>query len=99
MSDEKGRDWIDAVAKLLVPVVIFAASALFSYQKNKSDEANQQFQRENEILKLAASSNEAERTLGLKTVEILQKQGRFLKEMLPVVQAISQGRPSDSSTQ
>jgi hypothetical protein len=82
-----------------LPIVIFAATAWFSNQKDKSDAANQQFQRENEVLKLAASSNDAERTLGLKTIEILQKQGKFSKDMLPVVQAISQGRPSDASTQ
>ena len=99
MADEKHRDWVDTVSKLLVPVVIFVASAWFSYQKNKSDEANQQFQRESEVLKLAASSNDAERKLGLKTIEILQNQGKFSKEMLPVVQAISEGRPSDPATQ
>jgi hypothetical protein len=100
MPDEKKtRDWVDTVSKLLIPIVLFAASGLFSYQKNKSDAANQQFQRESEVLKLAASSNEAERRLGLKTIEILQQQGKFSEEMLPVVQAISQGRPSDSSTQ
>lgn len=100
MPDERtGRDWVDTVSKLLIPIVIFAASALFSYQKDKSDAANQQFQRESEVLKLAASSNETERRLGLKTIEILQQQGKFSVEMLPVVQAISQGRPSDSSTQ
>src|SRR5262249_11238326 len=49
--------------------------------------------------KLAASSNDSERALGLKTIEILQKQGKFSQEMLPVVQAISQGRPSDAGTQ
>lgn len=98
MPDEK-RDWVDTVSKLLLPVVIFAATAWFSHLRDKSDEANQQFERESAVLKLAASSNDAERRLGLKTIEILQSQGRFSKEMLPVVQAISQGRPSDSATQ
>jgi hypothetical protein len=57
MADEKpARDWVDTVSKLLIPIMIFAASALFSYQKNKSDADNQQFQRESEVLKLAASS-------------------------------------------
>jgi cell division septation protein DedD len=99
MPDEKRRDWVDTVSKLLIPILIFAASAWFSIQKNNSDAANQQFQRENEILKLAASSNDAERTLGLKTIEILKEQGKFSKEMEPVVKAISQGRPSDPATQ
>jgi hypothetical protein len=99
MADEKHRDWVDISSKLLIPIVIFAASAWFSYKKDNSDAANQQFQRESEILKLAASSNNSERALGLKTIEILQKQGKFSEEMLPVVQAISQGPPSFSSTQ
>ena len=100
MPDEKkGRDWVDTVSKLLIPIVLFGASAWFSYQKNKSDAANQQFQRESEVLKLAASSNETERRLGLKTIEILQRQGRFSVEMLPVVQAISQGPRDDQLTQ
>jgi hypothetical protein len=99
MPNEKNRDWVDTVSKLLIPIIIFAASAWFSYQKDKSDAANQQFQRESEVLKLAASSNDSERALGLKTIEILQKQGKFSQDMLPVVQAISQGRPSASSTQ
>jgi len=99
MTDEKGRDWVDTVSKLLVPIVIFAAGAWFSYQKDKSDAASQQFQRESEVLKLAASSNEAERTLGLKTIEILQNEGRFSKEMEPVVKAMSEGRPTDPATQ
>lgn len=99
MADENGRDWVDTVSKLLIPIVIFAAGAWFSYQKDKSDAANQQFQRENEVLRLAASSNEAERTLGLKTIEILQNEGKFSKEMLPVVRALSEGRPTDPATQ
>jgi len=99
MADEKGRDWVDTVSKLLIPIVIFAAGAWFSYQKDKSDAAGQQFQRESEILKLAASSNEAERTLGLKTIEILQNENKFSKEMEPVVKAMSEGRPSDPATQ
>jgi len=99
MADDKKRDWVDTVAKLLIPVVIFGASFLFSYQKDKSDRANQQFERESGILKLAASSNEKERALGLKIIEIQVKEGRFSREMFPVVQVLSQGRPSDPSTQ
>ncbi len=99
MENEKRRDWVDTVAKLLIPVVIFAAGFLFSYQKDRNDRANQQFERESGILKLAASSNETERALGLKIIEVEVNQGKFSPEMLPVVQAISQGRPGDSSTQ
>jgi hypothetical protein len=98
MANEKHRDWVDTVSKLLIPVVIFVAGFVFSYQKDRNDRANQRFERESGILKLAASSNEAERVLGLKIIEIQSKRGEFSQEMLPVVQAISQGRPSDAST-
>ncbi len=98
MADEKPRDWVDTVSKLLIPVVIFVAGFVFSYQKDRNDRDNQRFERDSGILKLAASSNEAERALGLKIIEIESKQGKFSEEMLPVVQAISQGRPSDAST-
>jgi hypothetical protein len=99
MANDKHRDWVDTVSKLLIPVVIFVAGFVFSYQKDRADRANQQFERESGILKLAASSNEEERLLGLKIVEIQLRQGKFSQEMVPVVQAISQGRPSDASTQ
>ncbi len=99
MPDDKHRDWVDSVSKLLIPVVIFGVGLYFTHQKDKSDSANQQFDRETGILKLAASSNEAERALGLKIIDIQAKQGKFSEEMRPWVEAISQGRPSDASTQ
>ena len=98
MSDEKNRDWVDTVSKLLIPVVLFATSAWFSYQKDKSDAANQQFQRESEILKLVASPNDSERKLGLKTIQILQGKGKFSSDMLGVVEALSLGPRSESLT-
>jgi len=99
MASENRRDWVDTVSKLLIPVVIFAVGLMFSIQKDRNDRANQQFDRESGILKLAASSNQTEKTLGLKIIEIQQKQGKFSADLLPVVQAISQGRPTDTSTQ
>src|SRR5690242_15636069 len=98
MSNDKHRDWVDTVSKLLIPVVIFVAGFVFSYQKDRNDRTNQQFERDSGILKLTASSNEAERALGLKIIEIELRQHKFSQEMLPVVEAISQGRPSDEST-
>ncbi len=99
MPDDKHRDWVDTVAKLLIPVVIFGVGIYFTHQKDKNDSANQRFERDSGILKLAASSNQTERALALKIIEIQLKQGRFSPELVPVVQAISQGRPSDASTQ
>lgn len=99
MTDDKKRDWVDTTAKLLIPVVICGATALISLQKYKSDLANQQFERESGMLKLAASASQSERDLGLKMIRIQVDAGKWSKEMLPVVQAISEGKPSDSSTQ
>src|SRR5262245_3746483 len=99
MASDTGRDWVDIVSKLLIPVAIFGVGLLFSIQKDRNDRLNQQFDRESSILKLAASANQTEKTLGLKIIEIQQKQGKFSPELLPVVQAISQGRPTEASTQ
>jgi hypothetical protein len=99
MSEDRHRDWVDTTSRLLIPVVIFIAGFVFSYQKDKNDRANQQFERESGILRLVASSNEKEKDLGLRIVEVLQKQGKFSPDLLPVVQVISQGRPGDTSTQ
>jgi hypothetical protein len=99
MAEGKDRDWVDTISKLLIPIMIFGVGLYFSYQKDKSDRANQQFERESGILKLAASSNEAEKSLGLKIIEILQKKGKLSDDMRQVVDAISKGRPSDASTQ
>jgi hypothetical protein len=99
MASENKHDWVDTVSKLLIPIVIFIVGLMFSIQKDKNDRANQQFDRESSILKLAASPNQTEKALGLKIIEIRQKQGKFSPELLPIVRAISQGRPTDASTQ
>ena len=99
MTSENKRDWVDTSSKLFIPIAIFGVGLMFSIQKDRNDRANQQFDRESNILKLAASSNQTERVLGLKIIEIEQKQGKFSSELLPVVQAISLGRPTDASTQ
>jgi hypothetical protein len=99
MAEDNQRDWVDTISKLLIPVVIFGAGLIFSVQKDKNDRANQQFERDSGILKLTASSNEAERTLGLKIIKVQVERGKFSEDLVPVVTAISKGRPSDASTQ
>jgi len=96
MPSENIRAWVDTVSKLLIPIVIFGVGLKFSIQKERNDQANQRFDRESSILKLAASSNQAEKALALKMIEILRKQGRFSPELLTLVQAIADGRPTDS---
>ena len=99
MADDKHRDWVDTVSKLLIPIFIFGAGFIFSVQKDKNDRASQQFERDSGILRLTASSNEAERSLGLKIIKVQVERGKFSEDLVPVVTAISQGRPSDASTQ
>ncbi|HMJ25420.1 MAG TPA: hypothetical protein VK475_06310 [Pyrinomonadaceae bacterium] len=99
MADDKKRDWVDTVAKLLIPLVIFGATFMFSYQKDKSDRANQQFERESGILKLVASSNDSERKLGVTIIDVQSRAGKLSPEALDVVRALVQGRPTDASTQ
>lgn len=95
MADDRFHGTIDTVSKLLIPIVIFVVGSIFSFLNYR----NAQFDRETGILRLAASSNEKERDIGMKIIENLQKQGKFSAEMKPVVEAISQGRPGDPSTQ
>jgi hypothetical protein len=99
MADQKDRDWVDISSKLLLPVVIFAVGLYFTHKKDVSDEKNLQFEHQNEILKLASSSNPTEQLVGLKMIEVLQQQGSFPEYLNPVLDQIAAGRPSDPSTQ
>lgn len=100
MADEKKRDWVDVISKLLIPIALFAIGSYFTMKKNEADIANQQFQRESEILKLTASSNETDKAIGLRMIQLLQKKGEKIPDiLLPVVSVVADGRPSDPSTQ
>jgi hypothetical protein len=99
MADEKSQNWVDNVSKLLIPVAIFGVGLYFTHQKDKSDEANRKFEQDSAILKLAASSNAKEQLIGLKMIAVLRDKGKFSEELRPVVDELSQGRPSDRSTQ
>jgi len=100
MSDAKRTDWIDALSKLLIPIALFAVGSYFTIKKNEADIANQQFQRESEILKLTASSNETDKAIGLRMIQLLQEKGERIPDILrPVVSVVADGRPSDPSAQ
>jgi hypothetical protein len=110
MAEKAQRDWIDATAKLLIPVVIAVGGILFTWHKDKTDTARQaadrdaevarqQLERDTGYVRMLVSSNERERTLGLKIIEVQQQHGKFSQDLLPVLQAISQERPSAPSTQ
>ena len=72
-GNQKKRDWVDTSSKLLIPILIFAAGAVLSYQKDRSDEANKEFQLESEVLKQATSKDLDEQNIGLIRLRILQQ--------------------------
>jgi hypothetical protein len=100
MADKSERDWVDISAKLLIPVVIAGGGAWFTWHKDSADKKQRQWERDSGYIKLLASTNEQERNLGLKIIEVLQSEGQFSPELVPVVRAIStESRPSDPGTQ
>jgi len=98
MEKGKSQEWIDTISKLLLPLVIFGAGLLYSSSKDKADRAAQQFDRDTGILKLVVSSNERERLLGLKVIDIQRANGELSPYLSDAVTAVSQGAPSDAST-
>lgn len=100
MSDGKKIDWIDILSKLLIPIALFVVGSYFTMKKNEADLANQQFQRESEILKLTASSNDTDKAIGLRMIQLLQRKGEKIPDiLLPAVSVVADGRPSDPATQ
>ena len=100
MAEKSGRDWIDISAKLLIPVVIAGGGTWFTWHRDASDQRQRQWERDSGYIKLLASTNEQERNLGLKIIEVLQNEGQFSPELVPVVKALStEHRPSDPSTE
>jgi hypothetical protein len=95
----QGRDWVDTVSKLLIPVAIFAFGLMFSIQKDRSDRAAQQFERDTSYVKLLTSHNEKERVFAIRMIKALQDKGEFPSQLLPAVQALCDGLPSDPVTQ
>jgi hypothetical protein len=100
MAEKSGRDWIDISAKLLIPVVIAGGGTWFTWHKDTADKRQRQWERDSGYIKMLASTNDQEKNLGLKIIEVLQSEGQFSPELIPVVKAVAAGqRPSDPSTQ
>ena len=99
MSDGKERDWVDTASKLLIPVAIFGFGLMFSIQKDRSDRATQQFERDTNYVKLLTSQNEKERVFAIRMIKALRDRGEFPSQLLPAVQALCDGLPSDPVTQ
>src|SRR5215472_8896265 len=74
-SDKNKRDWVETCSKLLIPIVIFAAGALLTLEKNWSDQANIDFQLESDVLKQATSKDLDEQNIGLMRLKMLKDRG------------------------
>jgi hypothetical protein len=105
MSNRADRDWIDITAKLMIPVVIAGAGAWYTWHKDNLDLRQRQWDRDSGVMRLLVSSNDHERLLALKTIEVLKREGQFSKDLNPVVDVVAldvaeEGRrPSDPATQ
>jgi len=99
MAGLQGRDWVDTVSKLLIPIAIFGFGLMFSMQKDRSDRAAQQFERDTSYVKLLTSQNEKERVFAIRMIKSLEDRGQFPSQLLPAVQALCDGLPSDPVTQ
>ncbi|MGB6691595.1 MAG: SPOR domain-containing protein [Terracidiphilus sp.] len=98
MSGNKDRDWIDVASTLALPVVIAVFGSLYTWHKDRADEAQKRWERDSSYVKFLVSTNEQERNLGLLIITDLQNRGQFSEDLSPVVTAVAARlRPSDPS--
>src|SRR5882724_4971848 len=84
--DRKKRDWVDATSRLLIPILIFVAGAVLTYQKDRGDQASKDFQLESEVLKQVTSKDLDEQNIGLIRLRILQqRKSKIASEIQQVV--------------
>jgi hypothetical protein len=92
------RDWIDITSTLALPVVIAVFGSLYTWHKDRADEAQKRWERDSSYVKFLVSTNEQERDLGLLIITDLQNRGQFSEDLSPVVTAVAARlRPSDPS--
>lgn len=99
MAEERKRDWVDTIAKLLIPVAIFVVGQQYACQKDASDREQRQFDRDAALLKSMASKDENEKVLTLQFIDYLRRHQQFPEELWVVVQTTAAGNRSDPSTQ
>lgn len=99
MAEDKKRAWIDTVAKLLIPIVIFALGQQYAHNKDVSDRQQRQFDRDAELLKSMASKDENEKVLTLQFIDYLRRHDQFPQELWVVVQTTAAGNRDNPSTQ
>lgn len=98
MSEKKNRDWLDVTSSLALPVVIAIFGYLYTWHKDRADDAQKRWERDSSYVKFLVSTNEQERNLGLLIITDLQNRGQFSEDLRPVVTAVAAGlRPSDPS--
>jgi hypothetical protein len=98
MSEKRDRDWIDVASSLALPVVIAVFGYLYTWHKDRADDAQKRWERDSSYVKFLVSTNEQERNLGLLIITDLQNRGQFSEDLRPVVTAVAAGlRPSDPS--
>jgi len=96
MPDKKDRDWIDVTTTLALPIVIAIFGSIYTWHKDKADEAQKRWDRDSTYVKYLISPNQQERTLGLLIITDLQNRKEFSDDLRPVVTAVAAGlRPSD----
>ena len=97
------RDWLEITAKLLLPTVLAVGGILYTWHKDtvdrRAEQDRQSFDRDLSLVHLLASSNDKERDLGLKWIDVLGKEGRFPPDLVPIVVALSVGRADQGSSQ
>ena len=96
MADEK-RDWIDIIAKLLIPVVIAIGGILYSAHQAKVESERLALERDIGYVKMLASTNENEKKLGMGIIGIFSRQHKFSPELVAVLTVFA-GGPEDDLT-
>jgi hypothetical protein len=99
MAENGKRDWVDTAAKLLVPLVIFGVGFQYSCQKDRTDRARQQFDRDATYVKSSASDNEREKEVTLAIINALVEQNEFTPALRSAVAVIATGKRDEASTQ
>jgi len=99
MAGDGKRDWVDVIAKLLIPVAIFVIGQQVSCQKDASDREQRRFDRNASLLKSLASKDENEKLITLATINYLIEKNDFPPELLSAVAAVASGDRTSPSTQ
>jgi len=82
MTDEVNRDPLDTFSKIFIPILIAVATTIVSSTQYCSTQSAKRFERDSGYLKMLVSTNEKEKDLGLKMVDVVTKKGEFSTELI-----------------